>query len=294
MGDLKSGESFTDRVYVQLRSNGLAATGLGTSLTCVIIDELGNRSNGSVSEIGNGWYKCTFTPDAEGIWATEWRLNQNYLIWIPFKIFKVGGGVLADVYTDVGNLITLVNTLDTVLDGTYDQVVDLGSQLTQIYQVAEEIEHHLHNYERWLGSTSGVAPADEDSLDAFSVTSSATAGQFGTPIAVFDGTDTPVQSGMTKFDVHRLLITNVSVNNEVFRLRFADNSDGDTSWADAVAAGRYTDLIVQVTNAGELVSPLHMIQKRLNTQGKIWVAVAKEGTGAGTVEFFVGIHEYSQ
>jgi len=290
MGDLKSGESFTDRVYVQYRSNGLPATGL--TMTCTIINELGQRSNGSVTEVGFGWYACTFTPDAEGVWATEWKLGTNYLVWIPFKIFKIGGGLLADVYNDVQNLITLINTIDEVVDAISEAQSDFQSVLSNIYTELQTVGKHIHNYERWLGSTSGVAPADEDSFDPFIATTSATAEEFGTPIAVLDGTDTPVQSNMNYFDLHRLLITDISVADEVFKIRIADNGSGATSWSEAVAAGHYTDILIQVTSISEFISPIQLKQNRLAKASKIWVAIAKEGAGSGTISFFIGLHEY--
>ncbi len=100
MGDLNVSENFVDRIYIKSSATGLAATGLAP--TCVIIDELGNRSNGTVAEMASGWYKITdFTPDAVGTWCLEWAVAGNYAIVSPFKIFKVGGGALADLQTYV-------------------------------------------------------------------------------------------------------------------------------------------------------------------------------------------------
>jgi len=129
MGDLKVLENFVDRVYVTDTGGGHPATGL--TLTCTIIDESGNRSVGTFAEMGNGWYKVTdFTPDAIGTWCTEWAAPAGYTVHYPYKEFKVGGGVLADIDAKTTNLPadpaddsdidTSVAALNTLLtNGTY-------------------------------------------------------------------------------------------------------------------------------------------------------------------------------
>lgn len=97
MGDLKVSEAFEDRVFITLKNGSDGVTGL--SPACVIVDESGNRSSGTVTEQSSGWYVCTVTPDAEGSWATEWSIAGSYTIYYPFKLFKVGGGRTEDNYT---------------------------------------------------------------------------------------------------------------------------------------------------------------------------------------------------
>jgi hypothetical protein len=290
MGDLKSGEVFTDKVFVQSRTTLLPATGL--AITCTVIDESGTRTVRDVVELGYGWYSCTFTPDADGIWATEWTKDSHYLIWIAYKIFKVGGGKLADLYTDTQNLITLVNTIDEVVDAIEEGQTDLENVLLTLHATVEEVERHIHNYERWFGSTGGVAPAVLTSFVPFTVVSSVTAGQFGTPIAVLDGTETPAQTGRLFFDLHRLQIYDVETSNVAWKVRIADNSGGHTNYADAVAAGRYTEFMVRLTTGANQAQPIPLIQKRLAAGSKIWIAVAKETADATYFKFFIGIHEY--
>ena len=99
MADLKVGETYIDRVFITSRTTGLGVTGL--SPTCYIIANDGTRTAGTVAEMTNGWYKVTdFTPTANGTWCTEWGgVNLAlYTIQYPYKEFKVGGGILSDVY----------------------------------------------------------------------------------------------------------------------------------------------------------------------------------------------------
>lgn len=120
MGDLKSGETFTDCVYITLASTGAAATGLAPTCTIVKVSD-GTRTAGTVSELGSGWYKVTdFTPDAAGNWLTEWALSSLYQIHYSFKEFKVGGGQVADLATTLGtpagaDLATDIAAINTAL-----------------------------------------------------------------------------------------------------------------------------------------------------------------------------------
>lgn len=121
MSDLKVGEAFKDKVYITTTATGAAKAGLAT-VTCVVIDESGNRAAGVVAEESDGWYTCSFTPDASGTWSTEWDSGDAslYTVYFAPKIFKVGGGTIADIYgkvdTEVGSLQTAVNTVATYHD----------------------------------------------------------------------------------------------------------------------------------------------------------------------------------
>jgi len=100
---LKIGEAFKDRCYLTVLATGAPAT-LLADVTCVEIDQLGNRAPLVVAEESDGWYTTSFTPDAAGTWATEWSktlVPENYVFHYPYKEFMVGGGQEADIITDV-------------------------------------------------------------------------------------------------------------------------------------------------------------------------------------------------
>lgn len=128
MGDIKVGEAFKDKCFITVLATGAAAT-LLADVSCTLIDESGNRSVEVVAEEGNGWYTCSFTPDAAGTWATEWGKAANpadYVFHYPYKEFKAGGGVVGDVYTDTQAIVADTNELqgDWVNGGRLDLLVD--------------------------------------------------------------------------------------------------------------------------------------------------------------------------
>ncbi|GAG30502.1 unnamed protein product, partial [marine sediment metagenome] len=87
------------------------------------------------------------------------------------------------------------------------KIQNLKPTVDDIYTEVVEIEHHLHNYERWFGKSadqSGNDWAIESGLTAFQAESAA--GDFGTAIKILGPADTPDQTGMTKFDLHRVMV----------------------------------------------------------------------------------------
>jgi hypothetical protein len=159
---------------------------------------------------------------------------------------------------------------------------------------AQVVQRHFHNYERWFGAQAGqTGPGSQSSLTPFRVTSAAVANTFGSAIVVFDGTETPVKPGMLKFDPRRLHIVDAENNNKTYRLRLANNSEGHASYADAVAAGAYTEIAFKLTTNANQASPVSILHRRVPSGTKIWAAVATLDAVAQWLDFLIGIHEYS-
>jgi hypothetical protein len=159
--------------------------------------------------------------------------------------------------------------------------------------IVEVTEDHFHNYERWFGAQPAqIGPGSLTSLTPFRVTSLNVAETFGASIVVFDGTETPVQTGMVKFDFHRIMIIDAQNTNKTYRLRFANSSKGHITYNDAVAAGVYTDLCFRLTTNASQPQPVTMVHRRVPSGTKVWAAVATLDGVAQWLDFLVGIHEY--
>jgi hypothetical protein len=95
MGDWKPTEAFIDSVFITAISGLTGITGL--TPTCYLIRaSTSTRAAQTVTELGNGWYKATCTPTDADTWLTEWAVSDSYTIHYPYKMFKVGGGIVAD------------------------------------------------------------------------------------------------------------------------------------------------------------------------------------------------------
>jgi hypothetical protein len=160
-------------------------------------------------------------------------------------------------------------------------------QIDNIQEEVTEIEEHIHNLERWMGNNGGNA--EEEFLTPFQVASGN--GIFGTEVQVLDTGDTPIQTGKAFFDLHRLLITDLS-DFELTYLRFIW---GTGTVGEAEAAGQYTTVPVlrlsTLPTAGGVASDI--LFPHIPVGNKIWVKM-KAPTNGATCDFIFGLHEYDE
>ena len=155
---------------------------------------------------------------------------------------------------------------------------------------------HVHNLERWFGSTAGVAPAVAmpASLDTpYVLTAAGAANTFGNAVAIINGAETLSQTAFqTEFDFHRLIVTATS-GTGVFVIRFAFNGNGEANFAAAVANFHYTYVTFTIATASDRQTPVDMMSGRITrgATGKVWAALACN-TGGRTASFLFGIHSY--
>lgn len=175
----------------------------------------------------------------------------------------------------------------------------MAAQGSAIFEPAKEIyaaiaTHHFHNYERWFGASLGQkGPGSRTSLTPYRLTSSSTAEAYGPVVKILDGSETPVMPGMKYFDFHRMHTHDTQNTFKTYRIRFANSSEGQTNWADAVAAGVYAEICFTLTNNAQQPAPFNIMSKRLPVGTKIWAAVATADAVAQWIEFMIAIHEYS-
>lgn len=176
-----------------------------------------------------------------------------------------------------------------------DEAVDglLGTNNSLAYKV-HEIEKHFHNHEDWFGlaatpvaethradalSTGTVAPFQ---IDAGSDT-------WGAWVQILGSTDTPHRSGMVKFDMHKLQVSDAEKTDIPIFIQISAGATGDAG----VAALDYTTIAYQtaVTKAGE--GAVSFMQSRLAVGTKVWARCIAIGTDTMTLDFYFGLHEYA-
>ena len=156
-----------------------------------------------------------------------------------------------------------------------------------------EIERHVHNRERWWGAT--AAPTEVNAIEAnvtrpFVAASGANAWGVAIPI-LGTADDCSPGDGDTKFDIHRLLITDLDDETDAWRIRVIW---GTGTSGDAITAGQWTEIMVQ-SNAvpGNRAGgqPIEVIMRRVDVGVTLWVQ-AWNDTNAEEVDFFWGCHGY--
>jgi hypothetical protein len=165
---------------------------------------------------------------------------------------------------------------------------DIQITADEILEETHEIEHHLHGNECWLGDAAapeaGVNEADRYSLTSFQVDSGNN--DWGTAVCILGTSDTPCKPGKTKFDLHKILITATERTSEPYCIRWAWGA----TEADAIAAGNSSETMIYPTATIRSV-PVEIQGERIPTGSKVWMN-CKCANNTGTINFFIGIHEY--
>ncbi len=135
---IKASEGFLDLVAITDTATGFLKTGLSPTCTLYKISD-GSSTSLTVAELGStGLYKVTnLTFGTATEYVTVWAVAGAYTIHYPFKLFKVGGGQEADLYTDTQALVgrltaTRAGYLDNLSAGAIALNSDMATVLTRL------------------------------------------------------------------------------------------------------------------------------------------------------------------
>jgi hypothetical protein len=181
-----------------------------------------------------------------------------------------------------------------------DQVDDGTNHLHEVVQLAKhysfEIERHVHHYDRWFGAAaSASAPghvADHNSLTPFTVT----AGEdvFGSWVQILGEDDTPVVPGKVKFDLNKIMETNVSTD-ATYILQIAYDDDSSTSGDTVISNYTYSEDMMYVHAGVTKDVIVEVINSRRHDCGatRAWARAMADGSGK-SISFFYALHEYEE
>lgn len=152
------------------------------------------------------------------------------------------------------------------------------------------IEDHFHNRERWCGISAdqnGNNWADFTlALNPFHAISGNNT--WGADCKVIGTDDTPRFTGGKYQDYRRILfIANSSAT--VYKIR---HIYGLTTPDDAIAAGQYSEMMYFRGNADQVRKIQEIWAPRVPSGYKRWMRIWN-ATNLATMDFFVGLHEYS-
>jgi len=197
---------------------------------------------------------------------------------------------VTDVIPDAGVMSSISDETDKIDGAATDGLAGVSNSLA--YRVME-LERHFHNRERWWGAV--AVPDETNAIDANVDTPfAATSGNdtWGTAIPICGTGDDPTPGdGDTKFDCHRVFVTDLDDDTTPWRLRIIW---GAGTSGDAITAGDWTEVMI-MTNAvpGNRAgaSPADVIMRRTDVGIKMW-AQAWNATNGEVMSFFWGAHGY--
>ena len=157
----------------------------------------------------------------------------------------------------------------------------------------EEIEKHIHNREKWFGAA--ASPSGEthvaDRMDGAILPFTLIAGNndFGSWVQILGSSDTPISSGMVRFDGHRFMVTATNSTDQFIIQIVSGESAGI---AAKLIAEEFTEApyISATNNADSGISDI--ISIRTDVGEKVWARCANVGGNGTTFDFYFGIHEY--
>jgi YD repeat-containing protein len=127
-----------DECFTVTNAQGNLISGLDTttSFTAYIYDPNGNNITSSVNpfftELGDGNYKPTFTPNVNGIWYVN-VTHPEYFPWGKNDDINVNEADLTDVYEIVRRTLGLVHHNIYIDEPTYDEYGNMIGARVRIY-----------------------------------------------------------------------------------------------------------------------------------------------------------------
>ena len=180
-----------------------------------------------------------------------------------------------------------INKIDTIaVDGLLGTVDSLS------YKV-HEIESHIHNWERWFGQA--VTPNAEikvaDTLLSGAVTPfqiDAGNNDWGSWVCILGSSDTPTNYAgtYTKYDVHSIQVSG-NERNAPYLIMFAFGVSGEQALTDRT----FTAKVLDFDGINAETSFIAYI-RRQDAGTKMWARCKCPGQNTGTLDFWIGIHEY--
>lgn len=197
---------------------------------------------------------------------------------------------LTNIATGVAELLRIEAETNKIDSAASDGLTGTANSLA--YRIME-LERHFHNRERWWGAV--AVPDETNAIDAnvddpFVAVSGND--DWGAAIPICGTGDDPTPGdGDTKFDIHRVMVTDLDDDVTPWRLRIIW---GTGTSAAAIGADQWTEIMVQ-SNAvpGNRAGgqPVDVIMRRENVGTKIW-AQSWNDTNAEELSFFYGVHGY--
>ena len=201
-----------------------------------------------------------------------------------------GVKAVTDNLPDSGALTSISDETDKIDGAATDGLSGVSNSLA--YR-ANEIERHLHGWERWFG-LAGAPDAELHRADRIGTTTTpfqADGGNlvWGTWLQILGSDDTPADAGMAKFDLHRIQMVAVERINATYFVQIALGASG----AAALASDDYTEFSFHPQSNQAQEVPVEMIMRRKDAGTKAWLRCLAVGQNTGTMDFFLGLHEYS-
>lgn len=152
---------------------------------------------------------------------------------------------------------------------------------------AREVETalHFHNREYWYGRNGTSTEMDNDSILPFTLTAGNTSA-YGTAVQLSDGTRIASGTATYCFDIHRLLITTASQEDDTYKIQLL------TGTGLVGAAAVLTEVCFRIGTVIADAWPIEIMSYRVPCNYKLWAKLACTHDAA-TLSFIPALHLYN-
>jgi len=153
-----------------------------------------------------------------------------------------------------------------------------------------EIERHFHSGARWFETA--LIPSGEthvaDRIGSGGGPFQIDAGNntWGDWIQIIGSEDTPVDAGKAYYDPHQMIVED-SERAATYFIQFTRGASGTAGYA----AGTYTELVYSASVQKE-TGIIDIQTGRAPAGAMLWARCMAPGENTGTLDFYLGVHEY--
>ena len=149
-----------DEHFTVANSNGNLVPGIDSSAFTVYVydptdTEVSSSVSGSITDLGSGNYKYTFTPDTNGIWYVT-ITHPTYFPWGKSDDVYVDCADMTDIYDIVRRTLGLVHHNMYIDEPVYDDVGNMISARVRIYSDAASVGTDTNVIETYLITADGT------------------------------------------------------------------------------------------------------------------------------------------
>lgn len=205
---------------------------------------------------------------------------------------------LVEILTEAETLNTNTETMvsDISFIEGYTEKIDgaatdgLNGTLNSLAYRVNKIEDRFHSPENWMGSASTPSgethAADRIGEDGGSFQLDGGNDAWGGWVLILGSDDTPIRAGQTYFNPHEILVT-ATENASVYYIQMAEGESG----AAGLASGDYTETVYNATVQKD-TAIIDVYTNRFLAGTKLWARCWSVGDNTGTLDFYLGVHEY--
>ncbi len=149
-----------DEHFTVADSNGILVTGIDSSAFTAYVynpsdSDVSASVNGSFTDLGNGNYKYTFTPNVNGIWYVT-VTHPTYFPWGKSDDVYVDSADLTDVYDIVRRTLGLTHHNMYIDNPVYDETGNMISARVRIYSDSASVGTVNNVIETYLITADGT------------------------------------------------------------------------------------------------------------------------------------------